>query len=53
MDNIAFAKKFVFDAMQKAGKIANDNSSHIKGFSDSFVYGDDYGVKIRIERCGE
>ena len=52
-DNVAFAKKFILDAMQTAGKIPNDNNNFIAGFTDSFVYGDDYGCKIRIERCRE
>ena len=35
-DNIAFAKKFIFDALQKAGKIKNDSWKYVRGFSDSF-----------------
>lgn len=36
LDNIAFAKKFVFDALQKMGVIKNDNWSGVTGFSDTF-----------------
>lgn len=48
-DNVAAAKKFILDAMQKAGKLENDNNRFIAGFSDSFVYGVNYGVVLRIE----
>lgn len=49
-DNVAFAKKFVLDAMQAAGKLPNDNNHFIAGFADDFVYRDWQGVKITIER---
>ena len=37
-DNVAFAKKFIFDALQKSGILKNDNNKHILGFADPFVY---------------
>jgi Holliday junction resolvase RusA-like endonuclease len=52
-DNVAFAKKFIFDAMQKAGKLINDNNDYIMGFSDEFVYGVDYGVTVIVEAASE
>ena len=36
-DNIAFAKKFILDAMQKSGIIPNDNRKYVKGFSDDII----------------
>lgn len=45
-DNVAFAKKFILDAMQKSGMLPNDNNRYILGFSDSFVYGE--GDKVRV-----
>lgn len=36
-DNIAFAKKFIQDALVKAGKLPNDGWEYIKGFSDDFA----------------
>ena len=36
MDNIAFAKKFIFDAMVKAKLIPGDGWKHIEGFEDRF-----------------
>lgn len=48
-DNVAFAKKFILDAMQKSGKLINDNNRYIAGFTDSFEYGNDEGVEVMIE----
>ena len=48
-DNVAFAKKFVLDAMQKSGKLPNDNNRYIAGFTDLFEYGSDYGVSVEVE----
>lgn len=48
-DNVAAGKKFILDAMQKAGKLINDNNKYIAGFTDRFTYGSDYGVTITVE----
>jgi len=37
-DNVAFAKKFILDGLQKAGVIKNDNNKGILGFTDHFHY---------------
>lgn len=37
LDNIYSAKKFVLDAMQQAGIIANDNRKHVVGLRDDIV----------------
>ena len=47
-DNVCAAKKFVLDALQKCGKLPNDNSHYIRGFEDAFVYGKCQGVMIEI-----
>lgn len=52
-DNVAFGKKFILDAMQKAEKLVNDGNNYIQGFSDRFVYGDWQGVILRIWEVGE
>lgn len=52
-DNVAAGKKFVLDAMQKAGKLVNDNNKYIAGFTDRFTYGGDYGVTITVEAVKE
>lgn len=48
-DNVAFSKKFVLDAMQKYGKLENDNRKCVVGFSDSFELGDSFGLMLEIE----
>jgi len=37
LDNIAFAKKFIFDGLVMAGVLPNDGWKEISGFSDHFV----------------
>lgn len=49
-DNIAFAKKFILDALVKEGKLKDDNRRHVTGFVDRFEYGDEWKVKLIIER---
>jgi len=36
LDNIAFAKKFIFDALVKCRVLKNDGWACVEGFSDSF-----------------
>jgi Holliday junction resolvase RusA-like endonuclease len=36
-DNISFGAKFILDAMQKAGKIPNDNQMYIRKITHEFV----------------
>lgn len=50
LDNICFAKKFILDAMQQAGRLQNDNRKYVNGgFSDDFIYGERYEVRLEIE----
>ena len=46
VDNVAFAKKFILDGLQKAGVIINDNYKWVKGFSDHFHY--DGTAKVHV-----
>ncbi|HBI6850790.1 TPA: hypothetical protein K8F72_002326 [Listeria monocytogenes] len=48
-DNIAFAKKFIFDGMMKAGFIENDNLNYIEGFSDYFIVDKDEESRVIVE----
>lgn len=54
-DNVAFAKKFIFDGMVKAGMIDNDNWKHTHGgFTDKFVVDKQFqGVVIEIKNLSE
>lgn len=36
LDNVAFAKKFILDALVKAKKLEDDSPKYVKGFSDTF-----------------
>lgn len=48
-DNIAFAKKFIFDGMMEAGFIENDNLNYIEGFSDYFIVDKDEESRVIVE----
>ena len=50
-DNIASAKKFILDAMQKQGIIVNDNQKYIKGFTDSFSRANENYVIVTLCEC--
>ena len=47
-DNRAAGKKFILDALQKCGKLKNDNARYIAGFEDRFIYGKGQGVMIEV-----
>ena len=49
LDNVAFAKKFILDAMVKKGKITDDNRKNVIGFTDEFQYGDKTKVILEVE----
>lgn len=48
LDNIAFAKKFILDALVKCGKLKDDNRKHVTAFTDSFRYEKQAGVIVTI-----
>ena len=52
-DNVAFRKKFILDAMQKARILPNDDNNYIYGFADYFVYGEGQKVVVEIYDCDE
>lgn len=48
VDNVAFAKKFILDAMVSRGILQDDSPRYVIGFTDEFRYGAEK-VIIRIE----
>lgn len=48
LDNIAFAKKFILDALVKRGKLIDDSRKYVTGFTDTFEIGNEYKVIIEI-----
>lgn len=48
LDNIAFGKKFILDAMVKCGKLKDDNRKCVTSFIDTFEYGDEFKVILEI-----
>lgn len=48
LDNIAFAKKFILDALVKCGKLKDDNRKCVTAFTDSFRYEKKAGVIVTI-----
>ncbi len=48
LDNVAFAKKFILDALVKLGKLKDDNRKCVTAFSDTFSYGSDFKVILNI-----
>lgn len=51
-DNIAFAKKFILDALQAAGTLAGDGWGQVLGFADKF-YIDKLKPRVEVEIIGE
>lgn len=50
LDNIAFAKKFIQDALVRTGRLSNDGWKNITGFEDRFkVDKDNPRVEVLIE----
>lgn len=47
-DNIAFAKKFILDGLQRAGVLTNDGWNQILSLHDEFETGKEYGVIVTI-----
>ena len=52
LDNCAFAKKFILDALVKAGKLKDDNRKYVYAFTDSFEKGNETKVILDIEGEG-
>ena len=48
LDNIAFAKKFILDALVENGKLKDDNRKCVTAFKDEFFYEKKAGVLLRF-----
>ena len=53
LDNVAFAKKFILDAMVKLGKLKDDNRRFVTAFTDYFRYEDENKVILEITEVDE
>jgi len=53
LDNVAFAKKFILDALVKAGKLKDDNRKCVTAFTDTFDYGEESKVILDIEEVND
>jgi Holliday junction resolvase RusA-like endonuclease len=51
LDNVAFSKKFILDAMVKFEKLNDDNRKYVYAFTDTFEYGDKTKVILEVEEC--
>ena len=49
LDNIAFGKKFVLDAMVKRGVLEDDSAKFVKGFSDTFELGKEAKIIVTLQ----
>lgn len=47
-DNVAFAKKFILDAMVQCGVLKDDNRKCVVAFSDTFEYGKEFAVVVEV-----
>lgn len=48
LDNVAFAKKFVLDAMVKGKNLKDDNRKNVTCFTDDFQYGKEFKVILEV-----
>ena len=49
LDNLSFSKKFILDALTACGILTDDSPKYVVALEDTFVYDNEYGVKITIE----
>lgn len=53
LDNVCFAKKFILDALVKSGRLDDDNSKCVVGFTDTFRYGKQAKVIMHIKEVDD
>ena len=49
LDNVAYSKKHILDAMVKEGRLKDDNRKCVTAFTDTFEYGKEAKVILEIE----
>ena len=49
LDNVAFAKKFILDALVASGVLPNDGWANVVGFEDHFEVSKQPGVRVELE----
>lgn len=49
LDNVHFGKKFILDTLVELGKLKDDNRKNVCAFSDSFYYGKEWKVILKIQ----
>ena len=49
VDNIAFGKKFILDALVKYGVLQDDSQKYVRALSDSFEIGNDNMIILEIK----
>jgi Holliday junction resolvase RusA-like endonuclease len=52
LDNVAFSKKFILDALVKFGKLKDDNRKCVTAFRDVFSYSTESHVILTIKEVG-
>lgn len=50
LDNVAFAKKFILDALVRSKKLKDDNRKVVTAFRDSFAYDKESRVELTIHQ---
>lgn len=53
LDNVAFGKKFILDAMVKFGLLKDDNRRFVTAFTDTFEYAKEAKVILEISEVEE
>ena len=53
LDNIAFAKKFILDAMVKTGTLKDDSQKYIQGFTDTVFTHCNPSVRVIFKKAGD
>lgn len=49
LDGICFGKKFILDTLVVMGKLKDDNRNNVCAFTDTFTYGKDWKVVLKIQ----